>query len=713
MKSESITSGRAVKATANWIHGVNSVRNPWSLPEDQAKFAVNVNVRGGIAQTRNGYKMQLSLPKGNFQGGIIFNANKQARAASTTTNLSGVTITQKNTIYTPEGTEFEASEIPYAVFVVDGKAYYSPFPLTQPKSWSDYQLSGIQLDPNITEINLVVATQSAAVNTSGGTTVTPSHRMVVFQDGINTAHYWDGSDKTGAHIPDMPIGYWMAYSGNRLWVSSGNIISASDLANPLSWTERTAGAGRGDFSVPRPVTAMHDHIGQNNDTRLYVFTDQATYSLASGILDRSQWSTTPNFQQTLFPNIGCVSGKSIAFQNGLMWWYSQGGLVSVDVAASSYLSSQVLFKDVEMAKAKRLMASDYTRICATSYENYLLYSIPYLEPLNSVTMVLDYAAASEWNQARTPAWAGVWNGIRPVNWSTNTINSVPRCFAFSVDYASTSDGSFNHLWEAFVPERYDTYLEINQDGTTTERINRIYCQFETALLGDEMGFKQLVYGELDCSQISGTVDVKVSFRGSKGVYQDILNNRILAVNDPYQYETSLVAGEIEDLGILQTQYRRLITENVNRTAKSTSCESKYSLDVDKAFSFLVEWCGAMGVEAIRMYQDPWNEPSVGQKNYNETESCVVGEDGSSISVNLTQPPQEQKGNAVNSWSSTQTRTVTLRCASPSTTPAVSATATASFTSFLSQDDANTQAIALATQQATNAANQYRNANPCA
>jgi hypothetical protein len=396
-----------------------------------------------------------------------------------------------------------------------------------------------------------------------------------------------------------------------------------------------------------------------------------------------------------------------------MWWYSQGGLVSVDVAASSYLSSQVLFKDVEMAKAKRLMAPDYTRICATSYENYLLYSIPYLEPLNSVTMVLDYAAASEWNQARTPAWAGVWNGIRPVNWSTNTINSVPRCFAFSVDYASTSDGSFNHLWEAFVPERYDTYLEINQDGTTTERINRIYCQFETALLGDEMGFKQLVYGELDCSQISGTVDVKVSFRGSKGVYQDILNNRILAVNDPYQYETSLVAGEIEDLGILQTQYRRLITENVNRTAKSTSCESKYSLDVDKAFSFLVEWCGAMGVEAIRMYQDPWNEPSVGQKNYNETESCVVGEDGSSISVNLTQPPQEQKGNAVNSWSSTQTRTVTLRCASPSTTPAVSATATASFTSFLSQDDANTQAIALATQQATNAANQYRNANPCA
>jgi len=712
MNSENIKTGRLVKTTANWIHGVNSVRNPWTLPEDQAKFGVNVNIRGGIAQTRNGFKMKLSLPKGNFQGGIIFNANKQARAASATTNLSGVKITQKRTIYTPEGTEFAASELPYAVFVVDGIAYYCPFPLTQPKTWSDYQLSGISLDPNVSEISMVVATQSAAVNTSGGTTVTPSHRMIIFQDGINNAHYWDGSNKTGASIPDMPIGYWMAFSGNRLWVANGNIISASDLANPLGWTERTTGAGRGDFSVARPVTAIRDHIGQNNDTRLYVFTDQATYSLASGVLDRAQWATTPNFQQTLFPNIGCVAGKSIAFQNGLMWWYSQGGLVSVDVAASSYLSSQVLYKDVEMAKAKRLMAPDYTGICATSYENYLLYSIPYLETLNSATMVLDYAAASEWNQSRTPAWAGVWTGIRPVNWSNNVINGVPRCFAFSVDYASTNDGSFNHLWEAFVPERYDTYLEINQDGTTNERINRIYCQFETALLGDDMGLKQLVYGELDCTQIAGTVDVKVSYRGSKGVYQTILNSRLLAVTDAYQYETSQEADKIADLGILQTQCRRLITENVQRTVKSESCESKYTLDVDKAFSFLIEWCGSMGVDVIRMYQDPWIEKSVGRTSYNETVYCVVGEGGESIAVNLSPAPQEEAGNAINSWSSSQTRTVTLRCAPPLSGAAVSATATASYISYVSLDDANTQAAALATLQATNAANQYRIAHPC-
>jgi hypothetical protein len=341
MKSEAITSGRLEKASAAWIHGMNSVRNPWTLPEDQYKFGLNVACRGGIVQTRNGYKMRLSLPAGNFQGGVVFNANKQFKAASSFENLTGNTITQRATIFTPEGTESENVELPYAVFCVDGNVYYSPFPLVQPKNWNDYRLTSIKLDPTINQVSFTIATQSASTNTGGETNVTPSHRLIIIQDSINTPVYWDGSNKTGDKATDMPVGYWMAYSGNRLWVANGNIISASDLANPLGWSERKTGAGRGDFSVPRPVTAMVDYVGQNTDTRLYVFTDQSTYSLASGIIDRDQWAATPNFQSILFPNIGCVAGNSITFISGLMWWYSQGGLISADVASASYLSSHV------------------------------------------------------------------------------------------------------------------------------------------------------------------------------------------------------------------------------------------------------------------------------------------------------------------------------------------------------------------------------------
>jgi len=708
MKSPQITSGRLQKASAGWIHGVNSVRNPWTLPEDQFKWGQNIQIRGGIAQTRPGFRMKLSLPKGNLQGGMLFNANKQFSAASFTTTLDGVDIYKSASIYNYDGTASNEFELTYITFAVDGKVYFLPYPFEQPSDWNKWLLTDIELDPNVSRVNFSTATQNATVNVSGDVTVTPSHRMAIIQDGINQPAYWDGSNTTGAHSPDMPIGYWMAFSGSRLWVATGNVIQASDLGNPLGWEERKSGSGRGDFSIPRPVTAIMDYVGQNNDTRLYVFSDRATYSLASGILDRAQWASTSNFQNTLYPTIGCISGKSICFQAGMMWWYSQGGLISADVAAASYLSSQVLYKDVEMAKAKRLMSAEINNICSVAFENYLLCSIPYLETINSATMVLDYAPASEWNQSRSPAWAGVWTGIRPIEWTTGVIQNQPRVFAFSVDYASTNDGSHNHLWEAFVPERYDTYLHI-ESNKTTDIIQRIYCQMETGLLGDSMDLKQLAYGELDCSEISGTVDVKVSFRGTKGTYQNILSTRLLAAVENYQFATTKYAKEIENLGFLQTQTRRLITENVTRT-NLTSCESNLSLDVSKGFSFLVEWCGSFAVESVRMFQDPWSEKSVGGNAVPETEYCVVGEDGTSMLVDLPQPSQENASFTLSSWSSTQTRTVRLSCQTG--VVAVSGTATATYVSQVSQQDADTQAAALATQQASNAAEQYRKINPC-
>jgi hypothetical protein len=655
--------------------------------------------------------MRLSLPPGNFQGGILFAANKQAKAPSTYKTASGVTVSQLATIYTVDGTESNEPELPYLVFAVSGKVYYAPFPLVQPKNWTDYQLTGILLDPDVDRVNFVTATQSAQVSTGSDLTITPAHRIIVVQDGIRSAGWWDGADKIGAQSEAIPIGFWMAYSSNRLWVATGNVISASDLGNPLSWDERASGTGRGDFSVARPVTAMQDYVGQNNDSRLVVFTDRSTYSLASGILDRSAWAVTPNFQNVLFPTIGCVAGKSICFQAGMMWWYSQGGLVSADVAASSYLSSQVLYKDVEMAKAKRLMSENIRNICCTAFENYLLVSVPYLETANSATMVLDYAAASEWNQARNPAWAGVWTGIRPVEWISGVVSGQPRCFAFSIDYAPTNDGSYIHVWEAFSQNRYDTYLAISQDGKSTELINRIYCQMETGLMGDGMDLKQLVYAEVDASQIAGTVDVKVSYRGSKGTYQQILNTRILAATDEYQYKTSPEDAAIEELGFLQTQHRRLITETVQADSSQKSCESNYILSVDKAFSLLIEWCGGFGVDALRMFQDPFSDRSTGGVVVPELQFCVLGEDGNTILADLSESPRENPITDPTVWFSTKTASTQITPCGGSG-PVSVATATASAKSYVSQADADDVALKLAQDQSFLAARQYRVANPC-
>jgi hypothetical protein len=168
MKSEQITQGRQVKTTAGWTQGINSVRNPWALPENQVKWAVNSQFRGGIAQTRPGQSMRLSLPPGNFQGGILFIANKQFKAADATT---------LNQIYDTNGEGVEADELPYMVFAVNGKVYWSPFPLTQPQNWKPFQLTNVSLDPNVSQFCFTLATKSANISTGGDVSVTPSFQL--------------------------------------------------------------------------------------------------------------------------------------------------------------------------------------------------------------------------------------------------------------------------------------------------------------------------------------------------------------------------------------------------------------------------------------------------------------------------------------------------------------------------------------------------------
>lgn len=709
MKSEQISAGRAVKATSSWFGGVNSVRNPWALAENQFKWGVNVQVRGGIVQTRPGQSMRLSLPPGNFQGGIFFASNKQS-AAPTTQVVNGQTVVTPAKIFNVEGEGVIADELPYMVFAVDGRVYYAPFPLEQPKDWSQYRLTNIQLDPKADQCVFALATQSANLSTGPGEIVVPSHRVLFIQDGRSAPAYWDGSNKTGTQSSTIPTGYWMAFSGNRLWIADKNIVLASDLGDPTSWEERKSGEGRGDFSFSRPVTGMTSFVGQDTATRLVVFTDRSTFSLASGVLDRSQWTTTPNFQNTLFPTVGCVAGKSITFQAGQMWWYSPGGLISADVAAASYLSSQVLYKDVEMARTKRYLAGDNTKICAASFENYILVSVPHLERLNSQTMVLDYAAAAEASASRVPAWCGVWTGTRPVEWTSGTIDGQQRCFHFSVDYSATADGSYNHLWESFTEERYDTFFDIQADGSVIEQPNRIYCSMETAMLGDAMDLKQFMFAEIETMEMGGIVDVQVSYRGSKGKYKSILKKRLLAVTDAVQWETTPYADKIRDIGFLNSQYRRLITEQAQRTPDLTTCESEYAIDIDKAFSIYIEWCGQLGIEIVRAFMDPYSTKSVGTPQRDEKKFCVVGEGGENFTIDTLPDPYASDGSRQKSWVAQSWQTVTLECENSS--PAIAATASASFVSFISYEHALAEATTLALQAANAAAQKYRGDNPC-
>ena len=110
-----------------------------------------------------------------------------------------------------------------------------------------------------------------------------------------------------------------------------------------------------------------------------------------------------------------------------------------------------------------------------------------------------------------------------------------------------------------------------------------------------------------------------------------------------------------------------------------------------------------------MFQDPWSEKSVGNLSISETTSCVVGEDGSTISVDLKQSPYDSSGSEGKSWYARVFKTVTIPFSNG--LPQVSATASATFLSFISYKHAEEEAGVLALQAANAAAQQYKAQNP--
>ena len=185
---------------------------------------------------------------------------------------------------------------------------------------------------------------------------------------------------------------------------------------------------------------------------------------------------------------------------------------------------------------------------------------------------------------------------------------------------------------------------------------------------------------------------------------------MLAVTDEYQWKGTDYENKIENVGFLNTQYRRLITESATRLPSYETCESALTNDVDKAFSVMIEWCGQMGIEIVRLFIDPWSEKASGTPQSNETLSCVVGQNGDNFSVELAESPYDSIEYQEENWTAKVYKTATLNCTSSSKT--ISATASASFISTVSYDHAKEEASKLAEQAATNAAQEFKANNPC-
>lgn len=611
------------KPMAGWIGGCNSLINPWLLPQNQYSWGVNIVNRGGIIQTRPGKQIKLTLPEGNLQGAAYFEYNRERD--------------------TPK---------PYIVFAVDGVIYQYPIPennvWVQPKNateWYGYRLTGLTFRKNAAKIFFCSAVKQTGTTRNGDLSIVTggSYNVLMIQDGVTNCGYWDGVEQ-GHLNPSAPSyqtlpGTWMEYSGGRLWVARDNNVVYSDLGDPLTMLERTKTDTGGDVVLQYPCTGLRNYQSPTSNQQrgiLYVFTRKNTKTVASYITDSTLWATTTGFVSDVYTNIGCVAGRSIVNYSGLLWWFSNGGVISSDAAAAANLTSRIRYRDTEMTRSKSGLADDLSSICAGSIESYLLMSVPNNDVLNSHTWVLDYSTADQLNSQQPPAWNGVWTGTRPIEYITGEPFEVPRLFNASIDYVAQG-GSFNHIWEEFMPDRTDSYYDV--DPATQEtylRHNPIYCCLETARAGDGMALKTFKYTEIDLMELGGTINFKVSYAGTRGGWKRVLNRTLVA---------NLTASEItgangnaitafEQLyGPFRVQTRRIRTNEVT-TAPSLkrSDESIRTENIDKCFSLRLEWCGRAGIDSLRMEVGAYTEPTIGQADTDEVAPRVVTIDGRSPDV---------------------------------------------------------------------------------
>lgn len=547
--------GEYVTGSSSLVLGADSYTSPAELGDTEYLMGQNVVCRGGILQTRPGSRSLLCLPDGNFQGATLF---------------------------TPQ------NGVAQLVFCVNGAVYVSAAPFT-----SYRRLWAIQFSNTSKYIAWAVCLKSTDYDADGNLIFLDNpYSVLMMQDGVTRAAYWDGN--VAAHLnpgnpPDMtdtvisgfnetPVGLWMIWSGNRLWVSRGNQIFASDIGNPLKFTETLYLNEARAFYLSGPCTGFIESPDQQG---ILAFTQKDGTFFQSIIQDRTLWLATAQFQKVVLPNVGCVAPRSLVTQYGLNWWFSARGLTNYNAALRLNITSRIDYQDNQMFSSKAYLSPELSGICGGFYENYLMMSVPSGDVLNRHTWVLDQAPFN----GNVNAWTGFWTGWRPIEWARGIVNGSERVFFGSIDY----DGK-NRIWESMLPERKDNGCAIT-----------CYAQLRDHAAGN-LDQKRYEWTKFFLSQILGDVHLNCYVASTKGAYQLQKSYKLVAsegqIFSDVEYSE---AGPFMIGNRVQTRTIRTPSDPVDNACNSCGVESDEGNMIDYAFSHLLVWSGQMGLRAYQIH----------------------------------------------------------------------------------------------------------------
>ena len=576
-------------------NGVNSYLDPQLLATGQVRWAVNAVCKGAIWQTRPGYKTKYTFDTVN--NGVIRDWYLSLGQPFIVPQFMRVV-------------NF-GSDTPYLLFGVSGTVFQCTInpdlSLTLPQV-----VANLQFDRTVTQIVTTVCVKSSDIIDGVKTPVDP-YQVVIIQDGITRAGYWStrgsghlnptknwtqndaGDTLYTAGYNQTPLGKWMAWSGNRLWVAVRNQVYASDLNDPINFTESITLVNVPVLNFPEDVTGLHDRgITGSNSSYLFVFTSKSTHAVFSGVQDRSKWTSTADFQVKIYDGVGCVAGKSIVAHRGILHWYSNDGIVSHDTINTAYSTQSLPPIDSEMAVSKAVMSTDRNAACCGFRDSYVFWSVPATPPVggrqvNGHTQVLDKTVIPvQASGTGISAWQGIWTGINPVEWCTDQVAGKPFTWALSMDH----DGKVR-IWEAFQGNRSDNGRQIPWSVET-----------KTHLVADTpFSNRSFKHFRAQLTQIRGNLSMRGYWRGTRGQYHKLLDTQITSTPGSILIPNPLFTPFTKKTQSYncRKQARIVISEDVRGTNDENDAvdvENKYTDSIDSAFSLLFRF---FGVGALRAY----------------------------------------------------------------------------------------------------------------
>lgn len=644
-----VDAGISADNQRGFFEGVDSYVHPMYIKPTQVRWLINGVTSGGMVQTRPGYKERFKF---DLTAGTAFYDWWIAAG-------SPLIHPQMEVDFLPSN-----STTPQLVFAISGSLWYALInpdgSLTAPK-----QINGVSLNPFSAQFAWCRCIQTTTiVNGVYANNIAPRNLLVI-QDGDSRSIIWDGLsaqtmnpakkvtvDAGGNTLyPEAwnqtRIGFWMAWSGNRLWIFNGSVGYASDLGDPTHFTEELRLNSLQFFVFPSAVTGAIDRGTSGTErSQVVVSTNKSIYTLWSGVQQRfpdssgnGGWVNTPDFQARIFSSIGCISGKSMIVHRGLLYWQSEDGIVMFDSTGTVFSSQNLPPIDYEMMNSKRRIAPNSSTTCAGIRSSYVFFSVPVgivtngrvyngqTQVLDRQTTIIKTVGNTGPFSYGTTGWQGVWTGIRPVEWASPEVGGMVRSYALSMDL----DGVVR-IWEAFQGNRADNGHEIPWSVET-----RAHAVQPTVFDYAEFRFFRVL---LD--QIVGNLAIKGSWRGLRGQYHQKLDTLVTAT--PGSFFTPLSPYDVVDYGTatanFRAQSRDIVSTNemgAPQECQASGVESPYQDSIDRAFSLLLNFVGRGALVAYRISVDSWPQDTEGEVVDPEAGFNIVPESGCPQHVDAETP----------------------------------------------------------------------------